>query len=221
MKRPGLWLAACVALASPVSAQSAQGIVATLGLSAATIDGGTRAAISGGVGYRLSPVMTLGVELTSIPSLHPESPESSIDPTTLLIVIPSFSFDQAGGHAAVFTTNVRVDLPKRLGRLAPYVIGGGGAGYVNEHFRETVSFTPGPTVLAFPPGVIAFPPILPAPVVREISTTSNHLALTIGGGVSILAREHVSVDVEGRYLGLFGERTLHVGRFGAGVSYTF
>jgi opacity protein-like surface antigen len=219
VRRLGLGLAACLALASPASAQSAPGIVANLGVSAATIDGGTHAAVSGGIGYRLSSVMTLAAEVTWVPSLTPDAPQLPPELTKPPLVLPAVSFDEAGGHAAIFTTNVRLELP-RHGRLLPYVIGGGGVGSVREHFRETISFSPIPVPVGAG-GIVAFPQLLPASIVQTVSTTSTDLALTIGGGVSVFSREHLTVDVEGRYLGLFGDRTLHVGRFGAGVSYRF
>jgi opacity protein-like surface antigen len=47
------------------------------------------------------------------------------------------------------------------------------------------------------------------------------MALTLGGGVSLLAGEHLSIDVDLRYLRILDTRNRNIGRFGAGASYRF
>ena len=61
-------------------------------------------------------------------------------------------------------------------------------------------------------------PIIPP---QPVERSSTDLALTLGGGVSVLVVDHVSVDVDLRYLRLIGPRDLNVGRFGIGASYRF
>ena len=56
---------------------------------------------------------------------------------------------------------------------------------------------------------------------QTYESTTTSLALTLGGGLSILATERFSIDADLRYLGLFGTRDGHVGRFGAAASYRF
>ena len=62
-----------------------------------------------------------------------------------------------------------------------------------------------------------FPP--PSCCTYLVSTTG--LALTLGGGVSVLAGEHLSIDVDLRYLRIVDIPEFNVGRFGAGASYLF
>lgn len=124
-----------------------------------------------------------------------------------LTSIPTLKPDQGtGGQATVFTANARFELPMATPRLIPYVVGGGGVANIKEKFEVL------PAVPAGIPVVIA---------AQSITRSSTDLALTAGGGVSLLVAAHVSIDVDLRYLRLVADRDRNVGRFGAGVSYRF
>jgi opacity protein-like surface antigen len=110
------------------------------------------------------------------------------------------------GRATAFTANVRVELPAVTARLIPYAIGGGGVANIKESF----ALQP-----AVPPGI---PVVIPP---QEITRSSTDLALTAGGGISLLAASHISIDVDLRYFRFMGDRDRNVGRFGVGVSYRF
>jgi opacity protein-like surface antigen len=56
---------------------------------------------------------------------------------------------------------------------------------------------------------------------RTIMQSSTDLALTLGGGVSLLVTAHLSIDVDLRYARLIAHRDLDVGRLGVGLSYRF
>ena len=110
------------------------------------------------------------------------------------------------GQATIFTANVRVELPAVTARLIPFVIGGGGV----ANIKETFEVQP-----AVPTGI---PVVIPTQTVTQSSTD---LALTAGGGVSLLVAAHLSIDADLRYLRLVADRDRNVGRFGVGVSYRF
>ena len=154
-----------------------------------------------------------GVELTSVPVLKPDT--ATLRSTTIIdslgsaVVLNSVAgptVSASDGRAMVFTTNVRIELPVAA-RFLPYVVGGGGIANIKDKFTVTL---PVPV-----PGI----PIVIQP--QAVTQSSNDLALTAGGGASILLTGHVSVDVDGRYLRLISSRDLNVGRFGIGLSYRF
>jgi opacity protein-like surface antigen len=205
------------AFAAPAAAQSPvdTGVFASVALSASTIGKGTPVAISGGIGYRLTPLFGLGAEVTVVPSLTarvPRSPELAFQRFQTLPV----QFEQDGGHAVVFTSNARFEWPLGSTRVRPYIIGGGGVGQVRERVRARVSLVPGQC----PPGLFCPQVVLGQTTVR-VDDDSTDLALTIGGGVSIRVRGPMAIDVEGRYLSLLGRRDYNVGRFGGGLTFRF
>jgi opacity protein-like surface antigen len=181
-----------LALARPMLASAQQG--ATVGgvLAATSIGSRTEASVAGAVGYRMNRFLGFGLELTSIPTLKPEAAAENASGTD--------------GQATVFTANVHVELPAVTARFIPYVVGGGGG----ANIKETFALQP-----AVPPGI----PVVIAP--QAMTRSSTDLALTAGGGVSLLAGPRVSIDVDLRYLRLMADRDRNVGRFGVGVSYRF
>jgi Outer membrane protein beta-barrel domain len=213
----------------PVSAQPTSGGFASVVVSAAAIEDGTSVAITGGMGYRLTQSLRLGIELTSVPSLDPDVPSVPSIPViqaTGLVYPPIVSYEAEGGHALVFTANLRLDVPTQR-RVAPYFVGGAGVGSITDRFQVTTSYPsivfPTPQVPTILPGT-TLPPvplIFPPPVVQSISRTSTDFAVTIGGGVTIRTGPHLAFDVDVRYLGFLGSRDLNVGRYGAGISYVF
>jgi hypothetical protein len=112
------------------------------------------------------------------------------------------------GRATIFTTNVRIDIPMITPRVIPYVIAGGGVANLKERF----AITPSPAVSP------ALPVVIPPQLVTQSSTD---LALTAGGGVSLLVAAHLSLDLDVRYARLIGDHDRNVGRFGVGFSYRF
>jgi len=112
----------------------------------------------------------------------------------------------SGGRTTVFTANVRVELPAATARVIPYVVAGGGVANIKETSTLQQSIPPGIPVVIEP---------------QTLTQSSTDLALTAGGGVSILAAAHVSIDVDLRYLRFIADRDRNVGRFGVGVSYRF
>jgi len=207
----------CGALAAPASAQTFtdSGVFASAAVSVSTIDKGAPVAVSGGVGYRLTRTFGFGAEVTVVPSLTPRVPRLPALPVSNVFTIPLTS-EEDGGHAVVFTTNVKLEFPTASARVLPYLIGGGGVRQVRERVRTTVSFTPNPS----PPGIVV-PQLVPGPTTIVTNTDSTDLALTIGGGVSFPIRKPMSIDVEARYISLLGRRDFNVGRFGGGVTWRF
>ena len=84
--------------------------------------------------------------------------------------------------------------------------GGGGVANIKETFALQT---------AVPAGL----PVVMAPQAETQSSTA--LALTAGGGVSVLIAPRLSIDLDLRYLRLIADRDRDVGRFGVGVSYRF
>lgn len=163
-------------------------------------------------GYRFNRAFGLGVELTLMPSL----------PRNLPGYYPFVRVDDPGGSITAFTTNVRLEIPTTPARIVPFVVMGGGVANVKE--RADVIIAGYPTIdvslLGLPREFASL--IFPPPDVRRPFTVSTtDLALTVGGGVGILAVHGMSVDVDLRYLHVMGNEDRHIGRFGAGVSYRF
>ena len=198
-----------VLLATQARAQSNAGAIVTGSAGVVAIDSHTDLMVSGYAGYRFNQVFGLGIELTSVPELSRES-----------IVYPYIRFDadNAEGRATIFTTNVRLEVPTTSPRVIPYAVAGGGVANVEESVDAILVL--GVSASATPP--IPSPAIFPPPTFQRFflySTTD--LALTVGGGVSIRAGGHLSIDVDLRYLRLLGDEDRNVGRFGSGVSYRF
>ena len=131
--------------------------------------------------------------------------------------------DNANGSITAFTTNVRLEIPTTPARIVPFVVMGGGVANVKE--TADIIIAGGPVIdvsllggLPLDLGSLIYPP----PDIRAPYTISTtELALTVGGGVSILAIHGMSIDVDLRYLHLMGTEDRSIGRFGAGVSYRF
>jgi opacity protein-like surface antigen len=137
----------------------------------------------------------------SVPTLKPEV--AGVDVTK--IPVPALAVEGTDGRATAFTTNVRVEMPASA-HLIPYVVGGGGVASVKEIFTISVPRPPGA------------PAIIPS---TSETRSSTDLALTVGGGLSVIATAHVSIDVDLRYMRLLADRDLNVGRFGIGLGYRF
>ena len=118
------------------------------------------------------------------------------------------SVSGSGGRATIFTTNARIDLPTLTTRVSPYVVGGGGVANLKERFT-----------IAGPASVAGSIPVVIPP--RAATQSSTALALTLGGGVSLLAARHLSVDIDLRYARLIASHDLNITRFGVGLSYRF
>lgn len=101
----------------------------------------------------------------------------------------------------------------------PFVTGGGGVANVEQRFAVTVQSSVPPPILAELRALGLAPPIFNQSY--PVRSSSTGLALTLGGGASILATDRFSIDVDLRYLRIDGETDRNAGRFGAGVSYRF
>jgi opacity protein-like surface antigen len=225
-QRAVLVLFAVAALATPVAAQSTQGGFAGVIVSAATIENGTSAAVSGSVGYRFTPSVGFSIELTSVPTFDPDvsSPPSipiiqTITPTTFIFPPPTLTYEGDGGHAIAFTANLRIDAPNRR-TFAPFVVAGAGIGSVTDRVKITTTYSPGIILAGVTPISIPTALVRP-PVVQTITRTSTDFAVTFGGGVSVFSTKHLALEIDVRYLGVLGSRDLHIGRYGAGISYRF
>lgn len=183
----------------------AQGAVVSGSVSAATSEGETGASFAGAVTYRFNRVIGLGVELAHVRSLA-ASP---------------FIYCCGGeneGRATVFTTNVRLEIPTVSARIIPFVVAGGGVAGVTRSFDVWyAALVDRLATQQLPPLGLT---VLPGP--QSIESTTTSMALTLGGGASLLVTDHLSVDADLRVLHLIEtDRGRNVGRFGAGVSYRF
>jgi hypothetical protein len=214
-----------VLVAAPVSAQTNSGGIASAAVSAMSIEDGTRASIAGAIGYRFNPIVSLGVELTVVPSLTPDIPEFPTPLSALSYVdgisfpTPVITIESDGGHASIFTANLRLTIPTRSRRISPYLIAGAGVGTVTDKLRYTIVYPP--IRLTAPAGAtVIFPAPFP-PQTESITNTTTDFAAAFGGGVGFLANDHWSFDVDARYIGIFGWRDLRIGRYGGGITYRF
>ncbi len=196
--------------ASSGYAQSSAGAIVGGTVGAAVVDSNTDISITAAAGYRFNRAFGLGVELTLMPSL----------PGSLPGYYPFVRIDNADGSITAFTTNVRLEIPTTPTRIVPYVVIGGGVASVKQSADVVIAGIPPLDVRILPSELVSL--IYPPPDIRApFTVTTTNLALTVGGGVSILATHGMSIDVDLRYLSLMGDEDQNIGRFGAGLSYRF
>ena len=119
------------------------------------------------------------------------------------------------GRAVIWSNNVRVAIPTTATRIEPFFVAGGGVASV----RHTADLS-----LTIPPIiVIGLPPAAGGSrtITQPLKTSSTGLALTLGGGVGIRAAAHLWIDADLRLVRILGDEDQNIGRFGAGVRYTF
>jgi opacity protein-like surface antigen len=211
---------ACLAAPNVAHAQSG-GAIANISAGVGSADETTSLEISGGAGYRFNRVIGFGIELTHMPSV-----ETNL---SRLFGSPIFIDNDADedGTVTMFTSNVRVEIPTTVRRVIPYVVGGGGVASVTVAYpvyyalasfsslAPSISSTLGPP--SPPPSTSLIVPGGP----RVFRSTTVQMALTLGGGASLLLSDHVAVDVDLRAFKLLGEEHGTMGRFGVGASYRF
>jgi len=216
------WLA--VVDSAPASAQTTSGGLASATVSAVSIEDGASASLAGAIGYRFNAIVALGVELMFVPRVTPDVPGIPIplgafELDGVAFPSPAITAGNDGGHATIFTTNLRLTIPTRSRRISPYLIGGAGVGTVTDNLHYTFIYPP--LVLTGPAGQpVIFPPILP-PRTESIARTTTDFAATFGGGVSFLTNDHWSFDADARYITIFGGRDAQIGRYGGGITYRF
>jgi opacity protein-like surface antigen len=231
MERRGNFITRTVSLAvvvvalfaGPAGADDGQGAIASGTVSAAAIESGTKTAVAGAVGYRFNRAIGFQVEVTWIPTIPPDvtalggstivTPAGAVGSTTSVAINSAGGISPADGRAVVFATAMRIEIPTTTRRVIPYVVGGGGVASLREAF--TITF-PRPLL---PTGVPV--PNFPVFAPQTVTQASTDLALTLGGGASLLATDHLSIDADLRYFRLLGTRDLNVGRFGLGASWRF
>jgi opacity protein-like surface antigen len=198
--------------AGPAYAQPAQGAIVSGAVGAMAIDSTTSFSFSVAAGYRFNRAFGLGVEITSAPSLDSDFSNSNPVP---LIGVPR-DVRNPDGEVTAFTANVRLEVPTTSPRVVPYAIAGGGVANIKESFEVIILGIPTITNRD-----LMSTAIYPPPYWEPYRASSTNLALAFGGGVSVLAGDHLSLDVDLRYLRLVGDTDRNVGRFGAGASYRF
>jgi opacity protein-like surface antigen len=214
MRLAGLVSAAAMVLAaeSRAAAQSSSGAIASGSVAAVVDDSGTDLSLAGSLGYRFNRVIGMGVELTWMrPKSAVASPETS----------PYANISYAGprNDLLLITTNVRIEIPTISQRILPYAVGGGGPASTRSTYSYTIAYRPVPQPAS--PGVVGAIIPVPLPEVRSETITSTGLGLTLGGGVSFLATDHLSIDIDLRSFYIRGDSGGSLGRFGAGASWRF
>jgi len=213
-------LALCVMTASSAWAQPSQGPIVSGTVGAAAFDSTTSVSFTAAAGYRFNSVFGLGIELTSVPELELESP-FSVDSS--VFARPSIDIGDFDGSLTTFTANLRLEIPTTTRRVVPYASAGGGVASLEERFvisyslPRPLAITPGIAALVETPGVISIFPPIPQPV----AYSSTAMALTLGGGLSVLLTDRLAIDVDLRYIRLSGDSDRDLGRFGIGASYRF
>ena len=195
--------------AVPAMAQSPQGAIVSGSVGATAVDSQTAWSFSAAGGYRFNRTFGMGLEFSQAPSIDS-------DDNVFLPIGRPVDFLDVSGQLTTFTANIRLEVPTTSSRFIPYAVAGGGVANMKRSY--------GPISLASQ--VISVPELLlPAAIYPpsccgyRLSTTS--LALTVGGGLSILTGEHLSIDVDLRYLRLMDVTDDNIGRFGVGASYRF
>ena len=195
-------------LAAPAAAR-AQGALVHASVGAASSRGETSPSVGGGITWRVNRALGFGVELSRLGSLTSDYP------------VYYCCMDDQEARATVFTTNVRIEIPTTSSRVIPYVVGGGGVASLTQSYSviyagiaERLGLSPMFSGLG-----LNTVPILPGP--SELTTTATSMALTLGGGASLLVTDHVAVDADARVLHLATDQARNIGRFSLGVSYRF
>jgi opacity protein-like surface antigen len=209
---PALLIVLMFARPALVRAQSGAIVNGAVGVFAA--DDATDLEISGGIGYRFNRALAFGIEFTHVPDLDPRG----VYALSQLRLCCRIGDDDFEGHATVFTTNVRVEVPTTLHRVIPFVVGGGGVASVTEEFPIYYGLPLAAQFSALGLSIPA-PTILPGP--QNYSTTTLAMALTLGGGASFLVTDHLGVDADLRVLKLLADNGRTIGRFQVGASYRF
>ena len=220
-----LTAAAWLLIAAPVSAQTGGGGFAGVTFSALTVERDTTGSIAATIGYQFNPIVALGVELTFVPSFRPHVREfpSILDRGFAfsggfggaIFPGPEIIVDADGGRATVFTANLRLTIPTRSSRLSPYVVAGAGVGNVKEEVRFTLNYRPFVSPI-IGDGIVSLPSIS-----ESIRRTTTDFAMTFGGGVSVSISDSWSIDGDVRHLGVAGDRDIHTGRYGGGITFRF
>jgi len=209
-----LVLAVAVLAARTALAQPAAGPIVSGSVAAAIGNDSTNVSFAGFAGYRFNRAFGLGAELTWIPGIEQR------DDYPIALIYPPLPRFETETDILMFTTNIRIEVPTTSSRILPFVIAGGGLASktTKTDYGGPIAYA---TLASFDydgPGPINLPSSFP---VRGYGFTQTHLALTIGGGVSILAGRDLSIDVDLREIHLSGADGEDIGRFGAGVSYRF
>jgi opacity protein-like surface antigen len=228
--RCALALVSVCLLPAAAFAQADRGAVVGGSVSAANMDSHTDFAFAGSFGYRFSRVFGMEIEASAVPALKAPLPAfpvilsgSSVlttpgrgDAFAFTQIYPGPTYGNPGGRLVMFTNNARIEIPTSSTRVTPYFVAGGGIANV----RRTADFSyPVPLVpnTASPSGVL---PQL-RPIITPVASSSNDLALTIGGGVDIRVVKQLAVEADLRLFRLLGQEDRNLGRFGVGVRYRF
>jgi opacity protein-like surface antigen len=219
LRRLAAVLSVAILTATPVSAQTESGGLASVTVSAIPINSETKASFAAAVAYRFNRTAALGVELTVLPSFTPLTSEYPLtEATRLTYPSPIVRYEPIGGHITLFTGNLRLAVPTRWTRVSPYMIGGAGVGTSRAEIDSVVDY--GPIILPNIPG--SLPRTIVSPIIRErITRATTDVAVTIGGGISVMMADHWSVDADARYFGVAGQASADLGRFGGGLTYRF
>jgi|GEM_PF-2663285 opacity protein-like surface antigen len=204
-------------LVGPKLAHAQSGAIVNGAIGAFVSDDATSLEISGGIGYRFNRAIAFGIEFTQVPNLDTNGQYAF---STLRVCCGVSGGPHAEGHATVFTTNVRVEVPTTMRRVVPFVVGGGGIASVTEKLPIIYYATPLAGQLADMGITVPLPDILPGPQ-QLVSNTTLAMALTLGGGASILMTDHLSIDGDLRVLKLLANTGRTIGRFQLGASYRF
>ena len=200
-----------LAAASPAAAQSTSGAIASGSAAAVVDDSGTDLSLAGSLGYRFNRVIGMGIELTW---MRPKSASPVPSPYANIL------YADPRNDLLLVTTNVRIEIPTISQRILPYAVGGGGPASTRSSYSYTIAYRGVLPQLAATGLVGAIIPV-PPPEVRTETVTSIGLGLTLGGGVSFLATDHLSIDIDLRSFYIRGEAGGSLGRFGAGASWRF
>jgi opacity protein-like surface antigen len=209
-------------IARPAVAQSASGGVAGITVSAMDVDNDASVAVGGLVGYRFTPTVAIGLDFTFVPDFTPTRPDFPVPlaaPSPVIFPPPVIDLELNEGRATILAGVLRLSVPTRSARLSPYVIGGAGVGSVTDEIRYTIDYPP--IVIAgglprIPTDRLQYPAFT-----QTVRRTTTDFAMTLGGGVGYALATDLSVDGDVRYIGIAGERDVHTGRFGVGLTYRF
>jgi len=171
------------------------------------------------------------IETTFVPTIRSQFPSDPVIQNTSSVVssgslsviqiYPPPTSSNPDGRIVIFSNNARIDIPTTTSRLTPYFVAGGGIANVRRTFDFTYSYpilvSPGSPTSPITPGF----PLPVRPFTEHFTSSSNDLALTLGGGLGVRVASQLSVDADLRLFRLLGQQDRNLGRFGVGVRYRF
>ena len=216
-----LWIVVIAIVMAPALAfaQTERAYVSGIGGFAMTPDT-TSGDVSAEAGVRVAPHLSVVADVGHFHNLQPSDVQDNVDLTTQASADTGLSVIGTGRVPAVYSIGGVRYQPGRLGRVAPYVLGGVGV----AHLKPTARFTYSSGAL--PDGST---PAVGDDVTTQLESAfdfslplpSNAFMATLGGGVEVPLARHWAVDADYRFSRINADTPLNAQGATFGIGYRF